>query len=43
MLAGIGAVLAYVFYRHIVRRAFHRLDDSSLAMVLERRYPELSR
>ena len=40
MLAGVGAALAYVIYRHIVRRAFHRLEDSSLALVLERRYPE---
>ncbi len=29
-----------VVYRHIVRRAFHRLDDASLALVLERRYPD---
>ncbi len=40
MLAAAAAALLYVVYRQIARRAFYRLDDSSLALVLERRYPE---
>ena len=42
--AGMQAVtivaLLYVFYRFIARRAFRRLDDAELAVVLERRFQD---
>jgi len=41
MLAVIAAVLAWIFYRYIFRRAFVRLVDRSMALLLERRFAEL--
>jgi hypothetical protein len=38
MLAATAVALLYVVQRFIVRRAFRRLDDAELAVVLERRF-----
>jgi hypothetical protein len=38
LLAATGIVLAYILYRWIGRRAFVRLGDRSMALLLERRY-----
>lgn len=38
ILAGISLVLAYILYRWILRRAFVRLADHSMAVLLERRF-----
>ena len=35
-------VLAYLIHRFIIRRAFVRLADRSLALLLERRFPEFN-
>ena len=40
ILAAAGLGLAIAVYRFILRRAFVRLTDSHMAMVLERRFPE---
>jgi hypothetical protein len=40
LLAIIAAVLAYVLYRWILRRAFVRLPDHSMAVLLERRFDQ---
>ena len=40
LLALIGIVLAVVLYRSVVRRAFARLPDHSMAVLLERRFPK---
>lgn len=37
LLAGIAAILAAILYRWVLRRAFVRLADHSMAMLLERR------
>jgi hypothetical protein len=41
LLAAVGAVLAVVLYRLILRRAFVRFSDDNMAMLLERRFPKL--
>lgn len=38
LLAATGLVLAYILYRWILSRAFVRLGDRSMALLLERRY-----
>ncbi|MHB0956153.1 MAG: hypothetical protein ACYC0X_07200 [Pirellulaceae bacterium] len=38
LLVGIAAILAYVIYRWVFRRAFARLPDQSMAVLLERRF-----
>lgn len=38
ILAGISLVLAYILYRWILRRAFVRLADHSMAVLLERKF-----
>ncbi len=38
----IGAIALYSIYRFLLRRAFVPIADSSLALVLERRFPNLS-
>jgi hypothetical protein len=40
MLAATIVALLYVLYRFIARRAFRRLDDAELAVVLERRFQD---
>jgi hypothetical protein len=40
MLLVFSLVLLYLFHRYVIRRAFVRLADSSLALLLERRFPE---
>ena len=42
LLIGIGAVLAFIVYRWIIRRALVRLRNRSMALLLERRFPELN-
>lgn len=41
LLVVIAAVLAFILYRWVVRRLFVRLRESSLAILLERRFPSL--
>jgi hypothetical protein len=38
MIGGVGVVLLYLVYRFILRRAFVRLADTNLAVLLERRF-----
>jgi hypothetical protein len=38
MLGAVGVVLLYLIYRFILRRAFVRLADTNLAVLLERRF-----
>jgi hypothetical protein len=38
MIGGVAAVLLYLIYRFILRRAFVRLADGNLAVLLERRF-----
>lgn len=38
MIGGVAAVLVYLIYRFILRRAFVRLADGNLAVLLERRF-----
>ena len=38
LLAGIAIILAYVLYRWVFQRAFTRLSDPSMAVLLERRF-----
>jgi hypothetical protein len=38
MLVAVGIVLLYLIYRFILRRAFVRLADTNLALLLERRF-----
>lgn len=40
MMAATAVALLYVMYRFIARRAFRRLDDAELAVVLERRFQD---
>ena len=40
LLAIVSAVLLYIVYRWILRRAFVRLNDKSLALLIERKFPE---
>ena len=41
LLLVVGGVMAYIFYRWVLRRLFVRLRESSLAILLERRFPSL--
>lgn len=40
ILALVSALIAWVLYRLILRRVFVRLKNSSLSMLIERRYPQ---
>lgn len=40
LLAGTGAILAYILYRWVFRRTFVRLGDRSMALLLERRFDD---
>jgi len=40
LLGAIAAVMAWILYRWIARRAFVRLSSSSMAVLLERQFPE---
>lgn len=42
LLAGISIVLAFILYRWVIRRAFVRLADRSMAMLLERQNQKLA-
>ncbi len=39
MLIAFSLILSYLVYRYVIRRAFVRLADGSLALLLERRFP----
>ena len=41
LITVVSAVLAWILYRWLLRRAFVRLGDGSMALLLERRFPEL--
>ena len=41
MIGGVAVVLLYLIYRYILRRAFVRLADTNLAMLLERKFTGL--
>ena len=41
LLLVVAAVLAYILYRWVLRRLFVRLRESSMAILLERRFPSL--
>ena len=43
LLAVIAAILAYVLYRWVFQRAFARLPDHSMAVLLERRFDRFQR
>src|SRR5687767_8676154 len=38
VLLGLGALVLFVVYRYLLRRAFVPISDSSLAVLLERRF-----
>ena len=40
LLVVVSVVLLYIIYRWILRRAFARLADKSLALLIERRFPD---
>jgi hypothetical protein len=42
ILIAVGAAALWAFYRYLLRRAFAPISDSSLALLLERRFPKLS-
>ncbi|HEY3393220.1 MAG TPA: hypothetical protein VGK58_10955 [Lacipirellulaceae bacterium] len=42
VLIAIGVVALWAYYRYVLRRAFAPISDSSLALLLERRFPKLS-
>lgn len=42
LLSLMAAGLAFVLYRYVLRRVFARLSDTSLALLLERAYPEFN-
>ena len=41
-LAAVGIITLFVAYRYLLRRAFVPISDSAAAMLLERRFPQLS-
>ena len=42
LLLGIGGLLAWTFYQQILRRIFKRLSNSSMALLIERRFPSFN-
>ncbi|MCC7476245.1 MAG: hypothetical protein IT425_12685 [Pirellulales bacterium] len=40
-MIGIGGAAFYIVYRYLIRRVFVSISDSSAALLLERRFPEL--
>jgi hypothetical protein len=42
MLIGFSLVLVYLFHHYVIRRAFVRLADRSLALLLERQFPDFN-
>lgn len=42
VLIAVGGVALWACYRYLLRRAFAPISDSSLALLLERRFPKLS-